>query len=86
MLSKLFLGKLFLNFSMGDTTGVAFLANAQIGNRNRTHKRVAVNFFTARLLFKRWRSINLIYIHVKFGRASIFTLTQKHFRLITPEC
>jgi hypothetical protein len=50
MLSKLFLGKLFLNFSMGDTTGITFLANTQIGNRNRTHKRVAVNFFTARLL------------------------------------
>jgi hypothetical protein len=46
MLSKLFFGKLFLNFSSVDK----FLANTQVGNRNRTHKMVAVNFFTARLL------------------------------------
>jgi hypothetical protein len=53
MLSKLFLGKLFLNFSMGDTTGITFLANTKVGNRKRIHKMVAVNFFTARLLLKR---------------------------------
>jgi hypothetical protein len=53
MLSKLFLGKLFLNFSMGDTTGITFLANTKVGNRKRIHKMVAVNFFTACLLLKR---------------------------------
>jgi hypothetical protein len=69
MLSKLFLGKSFLKLSMGgDTTDVAFLANTQVGNRNRTNKMVAVIFFTACLLLKRWRSINIIYILVKFGR------------------
>jgi hypothetical protein len=53
MLSKLFLGKSSLNFSTGDTTGVTFLANTQVGNKNRTHKMVAVNFFTASLLLKK---------------------------------
>jgi hypothetical protein len=48
MLSKLFLGKLFLNFS---ATGIS-LANTQLENRNRTQKMVTVIFFTACLLEK----------------------------------
>jgi hypothetical protein len=49
MLSKLFLGKLFLNFSSVDK----FLANTKVGKKKRIHKMVAVNFFTACLLLKR---------------------------------